>query len=135
MIQFDHIGLYACYNTCNSAQFTRFIRKLNGYGKDTITQDQTFLYNGRHGDNIHISTTQDRYNPFIFHIQMFQCCYCQQTGVFYDHLMILYHIKECYNKLIIVNSNDVIQIFLNIWENFSSRSFYSSTICNGIYLR
>ena len=57
MIQLDNIRLYTGYNTCDSAQFTRFIRKLNGYSKDTIAQDQTFLYYRGHGDDIHISAT------------------------------------------------------------------------------
>ena len=48
--------------------------------------------------------------------------------------MIFHHIQESYNQLIIFNSNDVIQILLDIWEDFLARCLYCSTVCNGIYM-
>ena len=65
---------------------------------------------------------------------MTECCNCQKTGVFYDHLMIFYHIKECNNQFIIINCDHIIQIFLQIREDMLSRCLYSGTICNRIYM-
>ena len=48
--------------------------------------------------------------------------------------MIFYHIQECNDQLIILNRDDFIQIFLDIWENMRTRSLNCSTICNGVYM-
>ena len=62
-------------------------------------------------------------------------CHCQKTGILNDHLMILNHVKESNDQLIILNRDDIIQILLDIRENLLSRSLYSSTISNRIYMR
>ena len=62
-------------------------------------------------------------------------CHCQKTGILYDHLMVLNHVKESNDQLIILNRDDIIQILLDIRENLLSRSLYSSTISNRIYMR
>ena len=45
MIQFDNITLIFSDHTCNTYQFTWLIRNKYGYGKDTVTLDQSVLYN------------------------------------------------------------------------------------------
>ena len=66
---------------------------------------------------------------------MTKSCNCQKTGVLHDHLVILNHIKEGNDQLIILDGNDSIQVLLDIWENMGSRSLNCSTVCNGIYVR
>ena len=65
---------------------------------------------------------------------MFECCYCQKSGVLNDHLVVLYHIKESNDQLIIVDRDDVIQILLDVREDVLARCLYCSTVCNGIYI-
>ena len=52
---------------------------------------------------------------------MTQCCYSEKTGVFYDHLVILYHVEERYDQLIIVDGDNVVQVLLDIWEDILER--------------
>ena len=49
--------------------------------------------------------------------------------------MVFYHIKKSHDQLIIIDGNDIVQIFLDIWEDIFSRSLYCSTICDSIYVR
>ena len=66
---------------------------------------------------------------------MTECSDCQKSGVLNDHLVVFYHIKESNDQLIIIDRNDIIQIFLDIREDMLTRSLYRSTICNRIYMR
>ena len=36
-------------------QFARLVRNENRYGKDTVSLDQSVLYNRGHSDHIHVS--------------------------------------------------------------------------------
>ena len=45
MFQFDHISLLFCNRLCHFYQFTRFIRKKYRYREDTVSLDQSVLYN------------------------------------------------------------------------------------------
>ena len=55
VIHLDNISLILCDNGSHTYQLTWLIRDQNRYGNDSVTLDQTMLYNGRHGDHIHIS--------------------------------------------------------------------------------
>ena len=62
-------------------------------------------------------------------------CHCQKTGILYDHLMVLNHVKESNNQFIILDSDDIVQILLDIREDFLSGCLYGSTVSNRIYVR
>ena len=135
MIQLNNIPLRLRNHTCHTHQFTRLIRNQNRNRKDSVPLDQTMLHNRRHRDHIHISTTQDRNNLLPLHIQMTKRSHSQKTRILHDHLMILNHIQESHDQLIILNRDDIIQILLDIRENLLTRCLNSSTICDRIYMR
>ena len=62
-------------------------------------------------------------------------CHCQKTGILYDHLMVLNHVKESNDQFIILDSDDIVQILLDIREDFLSGCLYCSTVSNRIYVR
>ena len=64
---------------------------------------------------------------------MLQGCYSQKSGILHDHLVVLYHIQERYDQLAVLYSDDLIYIFLDIWENLIARAFNRSTIRNGVH--
>ena len=70
MLQLDNISLLSCDDSGHFTKLTRLIRKQYRYSKDSVTENKSLLNNGRHGNDIHVSTAQDRYDPFVFHIQM-----------------------------------------------------------------
>ena len=41
-------------------------------------------------------------------------CHCQKTGILYDHLMVLNHVKESNDQFIILDSDDIVQILLDV---------------------
>ena len=99
-------------------ELARTIRKQYRYGKDPVSLNQSMLYDGCHCDDIHIATAQRTETIFFpFYIQMLERRHSQQAGILYNHLMILYHIEESYDQLIITHSNDIINILLDVWED------------------
>ena len=66
---------------------------------------------------------------------MLECCNSQKSGVFYNHLVILDHIKKCTDQLVVRYGNDLIYICFNIREQLISRSTHCCTICNCIDTR
>ena len=65
---------------------------------------------------------------------MLQGRHRQQTGVLHDHLMVLHHVEERDYQLLIPHRDDVIQIFLKIWENVRSRRLDRRAVRDGVDL-
>ena len=53
--QLDNIAVLFCNDGSYLAQFARLVRKQNGNRKDTVSQNQTLLYDGGHGDHVHVA--------------------------------------------------------------------------------
>ena len=48
--------------------------------------------------------------------------------------MIFDHIKECNDKLVILNGDNLIEVFLDIGEDLVARLLYRSTVGNSAYM-
>ncbi len=66
---------------------------------------------------------------------MLQGRHRQQTGVLHDHLMVLHHVEERDYQLLIPHRDDVVQIFLKIWENVRARCLDRRAVRDGIHAR
>ena len=65
-------------------------------------------------------------------LQSLKSRYGKKTGIFHYHFMILYHIKECTDQLIILHSNHLVYIFLREGEDGFPDTFHSCAVCDGI---
>ena len=63
---------------------------------------------------------------------MFQGSHCEKSGVLHDHFVVLHHIQKCHDQFGILNRDDLIHIFLDIWEDMVTGAFYCSTVCDGV---
>ena len=55
VVQFDDVALLFSDELGYLYQLARFIRKHGGYGKDTVSLNQTELNDGGHGDDVHVA--------------------------------------------------------------------------------
>ena len=55
MFQLDDVALFLGKQGRNPCQLTRLIRKQHRYGEYTVPLDQAVLYNGGHGDDVHVA--------------------------------------------------------------------------------
>ena len=55
VFQADYVALLFRKKRGNLGQFTRLIRKQDGHGKYPVSLDQTVLYDGSHGNDIHVA--------------------------------------------------------------------------------
>ena len=56
VLQLDDIALLLRNGGGHPHQLARLIRKQDGYGKDPVSLDQSVLYDGGHGDHVHIAS-------------------------------------------------------------------------------
>ena len=56
VLQLDNVAVLLCHNTRNLAELARLVGKQDGNGKDTVPENQTLLYHGGHGNDIHIAS-------------------------------------------------------------------------------
>ena len=121
MIQLDDVPLVLCDQDRHFRQLTGFIRKQGGYGKDPIPENESLLDHGRHGDHVHITAAEDAGNILALRRQVRRRRHRQQSGVLHDHFMVLDHVQESDDDLVIRNGHDFIQIILQVWEDLLSR--------------
>ena len=57
VIQFDDISLIFSDDAGYSYELTWLVRDEDGDSEDSVSLDETVLYNGGHGDDVHVSTT------------------------------------------------------------------------------
>ena len=132
VFKLNDIALLLSDDRCHTHELARTIRKQYRYGKDPVSLNQSMLYDGCHRDDIHIATGENRNDLLSFYIQMLERRHGQQAGILYNHLMILNHIEEGYDQLIVTHGNDLINILLDVWEDVCSRCLYRSTIGNRV---
>ena len=121
VFKLNDIALLLSDDRCHTHELARTIRKQYRYGKDPVSLNQSMLYDGCHCDDIHIATGENRNDLLSLYIQMLERRHSQQAGILYNHLMILNHIEEGYDQLIVTHSNDLINILLDVWEDVCSR--------------
>ena len=66
---------------------------------------------------------------------MFERRDCQKAGIFDDHLVILNHIQEGDNELIVLNRDDAVHILLNIGEKLFAGTLHRRAVRNGVGAR
>ena len=55
VLQLDNVAVFLCHNARNLAELARLVGKQYGYCENAVTENQSLLNNGGHGDHIHIS--------------------------------------------------------------------------------
>ena len=107
VLQTDDIAPKMCDHIRYADQLARLIRQQNRYRKDTAALDEALLNYSRHGNDIHVTATQNGYDLLAFSGQMLQRRNGKQAGILYDHLMILDHVEEANDEFFILNGDDL----------------------------
>ena len=79
VLQLDYITVLFCDYRRYLAQSARLIRKKDRYSEYSVSHDETLTDDGAHGNNVHVTSGKDGNYALIFHIQMLDSSYCQQT--------------------------------------------------------
>ena len=90
------------------------------------------LYNGRHGDHIHIAAGENGHHIFPLKIQVLQSGDREQAGVLHHHFVLLHHIQEGLHQLRVGDGDDVVHIFLYIGEDQIAGSFHRYAVGDGV---
>ena len=56
VLQLDHVALFLRDGGGHPHQLARLVWKQDGYGKDPVSLDEPVLYDGGHGDHVHIAS-------------------------------------------------------------------------------
>ena len=70
VFQTDYVALLFGEKCGNLGQLAWLVRKQDGYGEDSVSLDQAVLYDGGHGDDIHVAAAQDGDDLLVFHLHM-----------------------------------------------------------------
>ena len=57
----------------------------------------------------------------------------QETGVLHDHLVGLGHVQEGGDQLVVVDGDDVVQVFLDVGEHLVAGSFDGHAVGDGVH--
>ena len=135
MLALDDISALLRDDLRDPRQLTGTIRKQHGHRKDAVSLNETVLNQGCHGNHIHVAAGEYAHNLLVFDVEVFERRDRQKARVLDNHLVVLDHVQERDNQLIVLNRDDAVHVFLNIGEKLFTGTLHRRAVRNGVGAR
>ena len=83
-------------------------------------------------DDIHVAAGEDGDHALVLGGQVLERRYGEQAGVLHDHLVVLHHVEEAADELLIGDANHVVEVLLQIREDFVAHFKYGGAVGDGV---
>ena len=93
------------------------------------------LHDRRHGDDVHVAAREDRHDLFSREIEVAQRGDGEKPRVLHDHLVILHHVEERHDELLILDCDDPVKVLLKIREDLVAWLLHGGAVGDGTHMR
>ena len=132
MLELDHVAVLLGDHACHAHEHAGTIGEQHAYGEDAAALDEAVLHHARHGDHVHVAAGEDARHAFALGGQVLGGRDREQAGVLDDHLVVLDHIEERDNQLVVVHANHVVEVLLQVGEDLIAHFEHGGAVGDGV---
>ena len=103
--------------------------------EDTVALDQSVLHDRRHRDDVHVAAREDRHDLLPREVEVAQRGDGEKPRVLHDHLVVLHHVEERHDELLVFDRDDPVEVSLEIGEDLVARLLHGGAVGDGAHMR
>ena len=132
VLELDHVAVLLGDHAGHAHQHARAVGEQHAHGEDAAALDEAVLHHARHGDHVHVAAGEDARHALALGGQVLCGGNREQAGVLDDHLVVLDHVEERDNKLIVVHADDVVEVLLQVREDLVAHLEHGRAVGDGV---
>ena len=132
MLELDHVAVLLGDDARHAHQHAGAVGEQHAHGEDAAALDEAVLHHARHGDHVHVAAGEDACHALALGGQVLGGRNREQAGVLDDHLVVLDHIEERDNQLVVVHANHVVEVLLQVGEDLVAHLEHGGAVGDGV---